>query len=97
MPSEARQKKIMILLNFGASKPRVKGGPGPPGPPLDPHPTLSDLTGQDREVADIAKRSCASEASKLWPGSRARLRALEAFGFLMLKYAFSHILGTLFL
>ena len=31
------------------------------------------------------------------PGSRARLRALEAFGFLMLKYAFSHILETLFL
>ena len=29
--------------------------------------------------------------------SRARLRALEAFGFLMLKYAFSHILETLFL
>ena len=21
------------MLNFGASKPRVKGGPGPPGPP----------------------------------------------------------------
>ena len=25
------------MLNFGASKPRVKGGPGPPGLPLDPH------------------------------------------------------------
>ena len=25
------------MLNFGASKPRVRGGPGPPGPPLDPH------------------------------------------------------------
>ena len=25
------------MLNFGASKPRVRGGPGPPGPPpLDP-------------------------------------------------------------
>ena len=24
------------MLNFGASKPRVKGGPGPRGP-LDPH------------------------------------------------------------
>ena len=42
MPSEARQKKIMEklnggpkMLNFGASKPRVKGGPGPPPP--DPH------------------------------------------------------------
>ena len=27
------------MLNFGASEPRVGGGPGagPPGPPLDPH------------------------------------------------------------
>ena len=49
------------------------------------------------KVADIAKRSRASEASILRPGSRARLRALEAFGFLMLKYTFSHILETLFL
>ena len=49
------------------------------------------------KVADIAKRSRASEASILRWGSRARLRALEAFGFLMLKYAFSHILETLFL
>ena len=49
------------------------------------------------KVADVAKRSRASEASILRPGSRARLRALEAFGFLMLKYAFSHILETLFL
>ena len=47
--------------------------------------------------ADVAKRSRTSEASILRPGSRARLRALEAFGFLMLKYAFSHILDTLFL
>ena len=49
------------------------------------------------KIADVVKRSCASEVSNLWPGSRARLRALEAFGFLMLKYAFSHILETLFL
>ena len=49
------------------------------------------------KVVDVVKRSCASEASILRPGSRARLRALEAFGFLMLKYAFSHILETLFL
>ena len=49
------------------------------------------------KVADVAKRSCVSEASNFWLGSRARLRALEAFGFLMLKYAFSHILETLFL
>ena len=49
------------------------------------------------KVADVAKRSCVSEVSILQPGSRARLRALEAFGFLTLKYAFSHILETLFL
>ena len=52
---------------------------------------------QRPKVADVAKRSRASEASNMRPGSRARLRALEAFGFLMLKYAFSHILETLFL
>ena len=49
------------------------------------------------KVADVVKRSRVSEASNLRWGSRARLRALEAFGFLMLKYAFSHILETLFL
>ena len=49
------------------------------------------------KVAEIAKQSRAREASILRPGARARLRALEAFGFLMLKYAFSHILETLFL
>ena len=46
------------------------------------------------KVADVAKQSRASEASNLQPGSR---KLLEAFGFLMLKYAFSHILETLFL
>ena len=49
------------------------------------------------KVAYIAKWGHASEVSNLGLGSRARLRALEAFGFLMLKYAFSHILETLFL
>ena len=49
------------------------------------------------KVADVVKQSHVSKASNLWPGSRAHLRALEAFGFLMLKYAFSHILKTLFL
>ena len=49
------------------------------------------------KVADVVERSRVSEASILQPGSRARLRALEALGFLMLKYAFSHILETLFL
>ena len=50
-----------------------------------------------KKVADIVKRSHVSKVSNLQPGSRACLRALEAFGFLMLKYAFSHILETLFL
>ena len=49
------------------------------------------------KVADIVKQSRTSEASKVWLGSRACLRTLEAFGFLMLKYVFSHILETLFL
>ena len=49
------------------------------------------------KVADVAKRSHVSKASNLQPGSKAHLRALEAFGFLMLKYTFSHILETLFL
>ena len=43
-----------------------------------------------RDFADVAKWSRASEASQYWPGSRARLRALEALAFLTLKYAFSH-------
>ena len=49
------------------------------------------------KVADVAKRIHMSEGSNLQPGSKACLRDLEAFGFLMLKYAFSHILETLFL
>ena len=49
------------------------------------------------KVANVAKWSRVSEASNLRLGCRARLRALEAFLVLMLKYAFSHILETLFL
>ena len=37
------------------------------------------------------------KVAESWEQSEACLRALEAFGFLMLKYAFSHILETLFL
>ena len=70
----------MMLLSQVRIQDLVKGGPQLPRP----------------KVADIAKRSRASKANILRPGSRARLRALEAFGFLMLKYAFSHILETLF-
>ena len=36
---------------------------------------------QRPKVADVAKRSRAREASNMRPGSRACLRALEAFGF----------------
>ena len=43
------------------------------------------------KVADVTKWSRTSEASNLCPGSRTRLRAMETFGFLMFKYAFSHI------
>ena len=51
-----------------------------------------------RGVPASEAESCRhSEVSNLWPGSRGRLRALEVFGVLMLKYAFSHILETLFL
>ena len=47
------------------------------------------------KVANVVKQSCVSKESNLEPGSRAHLRALETFGFLMLKYTFSHILETL--
>ena len=46
------------------------------------------------KIANIVKQSCVSEVSYLLLGSRAHLRAMEAFGFLMLKYAFSDILET---
>ena len=46
--------------------------------------------------ADGAQRRRASEASIYWPGSRARLRALEALEFLSVKYAFSHFSWHLF-
>ena len=38
------------------------------------------------KVADVAKWSHISEVSNVQLGSRAHLRALEAFGFLMLIY-----------
>ena len=47
MPSEARQKKIMEKLNraqkcsiLGPQNLGSGGGPGPRGPPLDPHLTF---------------------------------------------------------
>ena len=52
---------------------------------------------QGLKVADVSELSHMIEASYLWLGSRAHLSALEAFGSLMFKYAFFHILETLFL
>ena len=52
---------------------------------------------QSPKVADVAEQNHAREASYMPPGSRAYLRELEAFEFLMLKYAFFYILETLFL
>ena len=48
-----------------------------------------------RIFSDVAQRSGASEASVNGPGSRARLRALEALAFLSFKYAFSWFSGHL--
>ena len=48
------------------------------------------------KFADAAEQSCVSKVSYLSLWSRACLRALEAFWFLMLKYEFSNILETLF-
>ena len=73
--------KLIIYLRQVRIQDLVKGGPQLLRP----------------KVAGVVKRSRASEVCILRPGSRARLRALETFGFLMLKYAFSHILETLFL
>ena len=49
------------------------------------------------KISNVVKQSHASEESNLQLGSRVLKQALEAFGFLMLKYAFFHILETLFL
>ena len=68
----------------------------------------SDLSGADPgfgqggaqlprpKVADRAERSSANKAIYLWPGSRAHLRALEAFGFLNAQICILHILETKF-
>ena len=42
------------MLNFGASKPRVGGGPGPRGPPLDPHLKTEHLKHKtDQKVLEL--------------------------------------------
>ena len=54
MPSEARQKKIMEKLNR-AQKCSILGpqnlgsgrGPGPQGPPLDPHLCIGNILPED--------------------------------------------------
>ena len=47
------------------------------------------------KVADVAEQSGVSKVSYLWPGVQGLLKVLEAFGFLMFKYALSHIPETL--
>ena len=69
--------------------------------PRGSHPWLCAVTallGCHRCGSRIWSREGATseaKASNLWMGSRACLMALEAFEFLMLKYAFSHILEAL--
>ena len=46
------------------------------------------------KVADVVKENSVGGVSSLWLGSRGSLRGLEAFGFSMLKYAFTHIQET---
>ena len=43
------------MLNFGASKPRVRGGPGPPGPPPG---SAAEIFHYDLDKFDI---------EQLWP------------------------------
>ena len=75
-----RQGEIQIVLNSQSH--RISGA--------DPG------FGQGGAPTSETESCRCSEASNLQPGSRACLRALEAFGFLMLKYSFSHIPETLF-
>ena len=44
--------------------------------------------------ANFMQLSHVNEVSPYWQGPRARLRALEALGFFITKYAFSPFLGT---
>ena len=48
------------------------------------------------KMFQIWKESFHMNSVQVRPGSRACLMALEAFGILILKYAFSHILETFF-
>ena len=57
------------MLNFGASKPRVKGGPRPPGPPLDPYlkfPIDSELAMIIHLLIDCEKVAILWKASQKW-------------------------------
>ena len=84
--SQKRQAGLILPILPQCKNPGADPGFGQGGPQL---PRL--------KVADVAGWSRASKASYLRPWSRARSRALEAFEFLVLKYAFSHILELLFL
>ena len=59
------------MLNFGASKPRVRGGPGPPGPPLDPHllchsMNAVSLVGIPSDSGDTQTLPCAKRLFELF-------------------------------
>ena len=73
------------IINGGADKTGTDPGFGQGGVPAS-----------ETKVAHIVKWSHTSRESNLPLGFRAHLRALEAFGFLMLKYAFSYILENSF-
>ena len=91
------------------SIPPLSGPPGPDPFVLTPFDHLGPAPGVDPGFgqgggpskyfpifADGAERRSGSEASIYRPGSRARLRALEALVFLSVKYAFSHFSWHLF-
>ena len=55
---------------------------------------IQDLVKGHPNFANSAQCNHANEVSPYWLGSRAHLRALEALGFFITKYAFSPFLGT---
>ena len=53
--------------------------------------------GPEAESCRHSEAELCEQSEQFVAGVQGLLKALEAFGFLMLKYAFSHILETLFL
>ena len=86
--TKGRHSKILVYIFADHVYPRVL---------LPLGCTQVRIQDSEAEICRCSEWSFTSEASYVWPTLRAYLRALEAFGVLMLKYAFSHILETLFL